>query len=255
MTINFKTPRDSVLGDSTPVSPPREDPALSPSSSNVAMDGGSNMESTDDRKVDISGGIGRHRYRYNRRKTSGRVHYVRKKHRTDIRPDEWTIGQHKGKRTCEMLHRMVENFSPNAAGEWSSRDVSWREGSLMENTLYEAKHLQPGETLPKDPNTPNVSKRYANHCVFADSANYVNEGICVSIPKVHRKDITVEQFYEKYMLTQTPVIVQGCMDDWPAMTEWNLDNLNNRFPHQMFKCGEDDDGRRLRMKFKYYKVL
>ena len=31
-----------------------------------------------------------------------------------------------------------------------------------------------------------------------------------------------------------------------------MEHLDNRFAHQLFKCGEDDDGKRLRIKFKYF---
>ena len=33
---------------------------------------------------------------------------------------------------------------------------------------------------------------------------------------------------------------------------WTMSALESRFPHQLFKCGEDDSGRRLRIKFKYF---
>lgn len=93
--------------------------------------------------------------------------------------------------------------------------------------------------------------------------------VTVPVERISRKDFSVEEIYERYMLgidTDTlepngvaeasrspkPFVVEGCMDHWPAMSEWSLDNLSQRFPHQLFKVGEDDDGRRLRIKFKYF---
>lgn len=89
--------------------------------------------------------------------------------------------------------------------------------------------------------------------------DFDDEGISVAIPKVHRKDYTPERFYEEFMQGRKPVVIQGCMDNWPCYDfseengqKWTPEALMKRFPHQQFKCGEDDDGRRLRIKFKYF---
>ncbi|CAD7971524.1 unnamed protein product [Amoebophrya sp. A120] len=83
-----------------------------------------------------------------------------------------------------------------------------------------------------------------NWCSFGTRAR--------GIKRINRDAYTPEQFYEEFMVTKTPVIVTGCMDGWPAMENWTLEHLEKRFPHQQFKCGEDDAGRRLRIKFKYF---
>lgn len=90
---------------------------------------------------------------------------------------------------------------------------------------------------------------------------FYEDGVTHPIDRIHRKDVTPLQVYEKYLQPGSaggvPFIIQGCQDDWPAMDknspqEWSLPKLRKRFPHQYFKCGEDDDGRRLRIKFKYF---
>jgi len=72
------------------------------------------------------------------------------------------------------------------------------------------------------------------------------------IPRVRRCDITVEEFFEKFALPKRPCIIEGAMDDWPAMQEWTVDKLLRRIRHSNLKVGEDDKGRKLRMKFKYF---
>jgi len=72
------------------------------------------------------------------------------------------------------------------------------------------------------------------------------------IPRVRRCDITVEEFFEQFALAKRPCIIEGAMDDWPAMREWTVDRLLRRMRHSNLKVGEDDKGRKLRMKFKYF---
>mmetsp|Transcript_43072 Transcript_43072/g.85315 ORF Transcript_43072/g.85315 Transcript_43072/m.85315 type:complete len:550 (+) Transcript_43072:50-1699(+) len=72
------------------------------------------------------------------------------------------------------------------------------------------------------------------------------------IPRVRRGDISVEAFFEQFALAKRPCIIEGAMDDWSAMQEWTVDKLLQRMRHSSFKVGEDDDGRKLRMKFKYF---
>lgn len=81
--------------------------------------------------------------------------------------------------------------------------------------------------------------------------------LVVPLPRIHRRDYTPQRFFEEFQLRQTPVIIEGCMDDWAAMdssssSEWTAEKLEPRFRHLQFKCGEDDDGRRLRTKMKYF---
>lgn len=74
------------------------------------------------------------------------------------------------------------------------------------------------------------------------------------ITRVHRKDLTPETFYERFMKPGIPVIVEGCLEGWPAVKEqrWSIENFERRFRHASMKVGEDDDGRKIRMKVKYF---
>jgi len=47
-------------------------------------------------------------------------------------------------------------------------------------------------------------------------------------------------------------MVRNCLHGWPANERWTMDNLSKRFKHTLLKIGEDDDGRKIRCKFKYF---
>lgn len=52
------------------------------------------------------------------------------------------------------------------------------------------------------------------------------------------------------------MIIEGLMDQWPAMKDgpqsWSIENLEQRLRHTILKVGEDDEGRRIRIKMKYF---
>eukprot|EP00397_Hematodinium_sp_SG-2012_P023321 GEMP01024220.1.p1 GENE.GEMP01024220.1~~GEMP01024220.1.p1 ORF type:complete len:402 (+),score=69.82 GEMP01024220.1:32-1207(+) len=124
--------------------------------------------------------------KFRHRRTNAALYYAKKKHRTDIRPEEWSKDRH-----------------------------------VEKTNLDDLRHIEYDE-------------------------------VTVPLPRVHVNDITVEDFWNKYCMTHTPVILEGAMDDWPAMNNWSIAKLRERFPNGLFKVGEDDDGRRVRVKFKYF---
>eukprot|EP00928_Gymnodinium_smaydae_P067763 TRINITY_DN5075_c2_g5_i2.p1 TRINITY_DN5075_c2_g5~~TRINITY_DN5075_c2_g5_i2.p1 ORF type:complete len:531 (+),score=97.52 TRINITY_DN5075_c2_g5_i2:68-1660(+) len=72
------------------------------------------------------------------------------------------------------------------------------------------------------------------------------------LPRVRRSDITPEEFFEKFALPRRPCIIEGAIDDWPAMSRWGVEHLSKAHRNTPFKVGEDDKGRKLRMKLKYF---
>jgi hypothetical protein len=73
-----------------------------------------------------------------------------------------------------------------------------------------------------------------------------------TIPRVHIKDLTVEEFVRKFEAPKKPVIIQGLLDDWPARDKWLPEKLLQRIPDAELKVGADDDGYPVRMKLKHY---
>ncbi|OLP83201.1 Bifunctional arginine demethylase and lysyl-hydroxylase JMJD6 [Symbiodinium microadriaticum] len=74
----------------------------------------------------------------------------------------------------------------------------------------------------------------------------------VPIRRVKFRDITPERFIEEFGSKSQPVIVEDCCSHWPAMDKWSIDALEERFRHVSFKVAKDDNGKKLRMKFKYF---
>lgn len=74
----------------------------------------------------------------------------------------------------------------------------------------------------------------------------------VPIPRVKRSDITYKQFFDEYASRGLPVIIEGAASHWPAMRLWSMDLLEERFRNIDFKVGQDDKGKTLRVKFKYF---
>lgn len=74
----------------------------------------------------------------------------------------------------------------------------------------------------------------------------------VPIPRIRHSELTPERFFEEVASKNQPVIIEGATSDWPAMRRWSLEALEERFRHIAFKVGKDDNGKNLRMKFKYF---
>jgi histone arginine demethylase JMJD6 len=71
---------------------------------------------------------------------------------------------------------------------------------------------------------------------------------------VDARDIPPSTFFEKYASKSKPVIIRGAIDEWPAIAEgkWDYDELLRRFKHVLFKVGEEDNGRKLKVKMKTF---
>ena len=64
--------------------------------------------------------------------------------------------------------------------------------------------------------------------------------------------LSKSDFILKYEKTQTPVLIHNSTNDWTAKESWNFKELYDRFKDSKVKVGEDDDGYKLKMKFKYF---
>jgi histone arginine demethylase JMJD6 len=96
-----------------------------------------------------------------------------------------------------------------------------------------------------------------------------------TIERVNVNDITVEQFMERYEKGSRPCILTGVTDSWRGMEEWQLkvsskqfytvdfnthfltqfifvQRLVERFGSSLFKIGESDSGRKLKVTLKEY---
>ncbi|TMW69603.1 hypothetical protein Poli38472_001759 [Pythium oligandrum] len=79
-----------------------------------------------------------------------------------------------------------------------------------------------------------------------------------AIKREHARDLTVARFIQEYEKPFVPLIIEGIpeTEGWGAVENWTLKKLRKNCKRAMLKCGEDDDGKSIRMKFKYfYKYL
>lgn len=72
------------------------------------------------------------------------------------------------------------------------------------------------------------------------------------LERIDARTITREEFIEKYERPAKPVIIQHLIDDWPAFENWTVEKLARKYRNQRFKIGEDDDGRSVKVKLKYF---
>ena len=66
--------------------------------------------------------------------------------------------------------------------------------------------------------------------------------------------LTTDMFSDRFLSQRKPVIIRGALAHWPAVSEgkWELSTLLKRFKHIVFKVGEDDSGRKLKIKMKTF---
>eukprot|EP00941_MAST-03F_sp_MAST-3F-sp1_P003649 g3649.t1 len=70
--------------------------------------------------------------------------------------------------------------------------------------------------------------------------------------RVDGKDMSQERFIREFEGPGRPVIIDSLTKDWPAQKEWTFENLRKNFGECKLKCGEDDDGKAVRVKTKYF---
>lgn len=74
------------------------------------------------------------------------------------------------------------------------------------------------------------------------------------VKREHCSELSVERFIEEYEKPYVPVVIEGIpeAERWGAVDNWSLKKLRKKYKRVQLKCGEDDDGKSIRMKFKYF---
>lgn len=79
------------------------------------------------------------------------------------------------------------------------------------------------------------------------------------IERISVRDVTPEEFVERFERTRTPCVITDAMEGWgcyrmDSPRRWTIDGLAERFGECKFKVGTDDDGYPVRLKMKYIKT-
>ena len=59
-----------------------------------------------------------------------------------------------------------------------------------------------------------------------------------TVERISAKEVTMEEFIEKYEKPGKVVIIQHMMDQWPAMNNWQRGELVKRFGQTKFRTDE-----------------
>ena len=68
-----------------------------------------------------------------------------------------------------------------------------------------------------------------------------------NVERVSCHDLTLEEFRDRFEVPCKPCVITGLLDRWPASHRWTLDSLKDRFGSSRLKCGEDDEGYKVRL--------
>ncbi|KAI9917226.1 hypothetical protein PsorP6_012417 [Peronosclerospora sorghi] len=74
------------------------------------------------------------------------------------------------------------------------------------------------------------------------------------IKREHCSELSVKRFIEEYERPYVPVVIDGIPEanGWSALKRWSLKKLRKSYKRVELKCGEDDNGKSIRMKLKYF---
>lgn len=114
------------------------------------------------------------------------------------------------------------------------------------------------ETFPRYLESVFEDNRHYEHFIPSD------ENAPVHIPAILEAcTLTKEDFFDHYEAEEIPCVIRGIphgydsaerTDPWPAIAKWDLEALaqDEELRCRKFKCGEDDDGDKVKIKMKYF---
>jgi hypothetical protein len=72
--------------------------------------------------------------------------------------------------------------------------------------------------------------------------------------RFHCSNLTVKEFVDQFEKPGLPVVIEGIphADNWEACSKWNLTDIASLYRNRLMKCGEDDNGKSVKVKVKYF---
>ncbi|RYH30091.1 hypothetical protein EON65_06225, partial [archaeon] len=82
----------------------------------------------------------------------------------------------------------------------------------------------------------------------------LDKGVNSSIVRLDAYSISANEFRSRYEAHNIPSVISHVpqKEGWLAVQTWTLRQLKEDYGERMFKCGEDDDGYKIKMKLKYF---
>lgn len=87
---------------------------------------------------------------------------------------------------------------------------------------------------------------------FAQTLDCRPSAVNDTVERINAKEVSPEEFIERFEAPNKPVVIRQLTDDWPAKHRWTLERLAKKYRNQKFKCGEDNSGCAVRLKLKYF---
>ena len=72
------------------------------------------------------------------------------------------------------------------------------------------------------------------------------------IERVHEKDMSCQDFVNRFERPERPLMIQGLTERWPASKNWTFEALCRNYGNVLFQCGDDDNGKSMKMKMKHF---
>lgn len=79
-------------------------------------------------------------------------------------------------------------------------------------------------------------------------ALHVDRGVIIE----NANTLTVKRFIELYEEPKIPCILTNTANFWPAFQKWTPKSLYSMHRHRKFRCGEDDNGKTVKVKLKHF---
>eukprot|EP00439_Symbiodinium_sp_Y106_P082225 s792_g21.t1 len=61
-----------------------------------------------------------------------------------------------------------------------------------------------------------------------------------TLPRIQASELSTEEFIQRFEQKSCPVVLEGCVNDWPAMKTWSREDLLRRFGDTRFAAGACD---------------
>lgn len=174
---------------------------------------------------------------------------------------------------CDCIHPLIHDFRDcwtylndkddndnNMGWRKKMKDAKKRHRPSLKDWSIDGLHVgfaQFRDSLPKSPTRLCFGEATTTH----QQQQHHNQQ--QQLPVVlNAQTLTVERFWNDYGTDRIPCILQNiplgydnasCTSPWKAVQKWNFDQWElSPLRERLFKCGEDDDGRSIKVKLKYF---